>query len=72
MLLAAELWAQARRQGQPTAPDLALDADVILAAQARLLAQQQPEPVVIATTNVGHLARFAPARLWRDIISTTP
>jgi predicted nucleic acid-binding protein len=72
MLLAAELWAQARRQGQPTAPDLALDADVILAAQAKLLAQQQPEPVVIATTNVGHLARYVPARLWREITSTTP
>ncbi|HEY8323345.1 MAG: hypothetical protein ACHQ1E_07290 [Ktedonobacterales bacterium] len=72
MLLAAELWAQARRQGQPTAPDLALDADVILAAQAQLLARQQPEPVVIATTNVGHLARFVPARLWREITSTTP
>lgn len=72
MLLAAELWAQARRQGQPTAPDLALDADVILAAQARLLAQREQDPVVVATTNVGHLARFVSARLWREITSANP
>jgi predicted nucleic acid-binding protein len=61
---AAQFWAQARRQGRPTAPDLALDADVILAAQAVSLAESD---VIIATTNVGHLARFAPAALWQDI-----
>lgn len=71
MRLAAELWAQARQQGQPTAPDLALDADMILAAQSLLLIRQG-EIVVIATTNVGHLARFVPAQRWQDIQAPIP
>jgi len=61
---AAVFWAQARQQGQPTADDKALDGDVILAAQALTLGAAD---VVIATTNVGHLSRFAPAALWPDL-----
>jgi predicted nucleic acid-binding protein len=64
MRLAAEFWARARQQGKPTAADRALDADVILAAQAMTLGITN---VVIATTNVGHLSRFAPAALWPDV-----
>jgi predicted nucleic acid-binding protein len=64
MRQAAVLWAQARQQGRPTADDKALDGDVILAAQAITLGTTE---VVIATTNVGHLSRFAPAALWPDI-----
>lgn len=64
MRQAAAFWAQARQQGQPTAGDEALDGDVILAAQA--VALGAPD-VVIATTNIGHLARFAPAALWQTI-----
>jgi hypothetical protein len=39
---------------------------MILAAQASAAAQTGDE-VVIATTNVGHLARFASARRWQEI-----
>jgi predicted nucleic acid-binding protein len=63
MRLAAKLWAQARNAGQPTAPDPALDADVILAAQALGL----NTPVVVATSNPRHLTRFVPAELWSNI-----
>ena len=54
MLKAAELWAAARNAGRPTADDRALDADVILAAQGVLLSRPG-DPVIVATTNVGHL-----------------
>jgi predicted nucleic acid-binding protein len=64
MRQAAVFWAQARQRGRPTADDKALDGDVILAAQALTLGAAD---VVIATTNVGHLSRFAPAALWPDI-----
>ena len=63
MRLAAELWARARSTGLPTAPDPALDGDVILAAQALSL----NTPVVVATGNPGHLARFVSAELWSKI-----
>jgi hypothetical protein len=64
MRLAARFWADARNAGLPTAPDLALDADVILAGQAAALNNSD---VTIATTNVAHLARFVSADHWRNI-----
>lgn len=66
LLKAAEFWAQARTMGKPTAPDAALDGDVILAAQAAVLGTSGRQ-IIIATTNVKHLELFADARLWRDI-----
>ena len=57
-------WAQARQQGRPTAGDKTIDGDVILAAQAKTLGVID---FVIATTNVGHLSRFAEADLWQNI-----
>ena len=67
MLQAAAFRAQARQAGTPTAPDPAPDGDVILAAQAAILERSAVTPVIIATTNVGHLARFATASLWHMI-----
>ncbi len=66
MLMAAQFWATARQQGKPPAPDLALDADVILAAQAKVL-RSGGDDVVIATTNEGHLSRFVPAQAWQEV-----
>ncbi len=55
MRRAAEFWAQARNQGYTTADDAALNADMILAATAQLLAEGGWS-VTVATSNVGHLA----------------
>lgn len=63
MRLAAELWAQARTTGKPTATAAALACDVILAAQALCL----NATVVVATGNPAHIARFVPAELWSSI-----
>jgi predicted nucleic acid-binding protein len=67
MRLAAAYWANARQRGVATADDQALDADMILVAQARLLEEGWQQEVVIATTNVRHLARFATARYWPEV-----
>lgn len=71
MLQAAQFWATAQQQGLPTADRLALDADVILAAQAATLDPaawgMAGARVVVATVNVGHLGRFVEARAWQAI-----
>jgi predicted nucleic acid-binding protein len=66
MGLAAQLWANARKKGKPTAPDDALDVDVILSAQA-LNYGGVALHFVVATGNVGHLSRFVPADHWENI-----
>jgi len=57
MIKAAELWAYLKKSGLSTAPDTALDADCILAAQA-VTAAQPGDRIIIATTNEKHLNRF--------------
>lgn len=71
-LQAAQFWATARHQGVPTADRLALDADMILCAQAATFPRADwgraaDEPLVIATVNIGHLSLFAVADLWQNI-----
>jgi len=64
--LAAELWAKARQEGQPTADPKAIDIDVIIAAQA--LAFGAPSSyLLIATTNPKHLSQFTAAKHWNEI-----
>ena len=68
MLEAASLWAEARIQGVPTADNKSLDADIIICAQYKLLEQEYPgRYIVIATTNVKHISRFAEAKKWQEI-----
>lgn len=62
----AELWAQARREGRPTADSKELDIDVILAAQVQSFGAAESD-VVVATTNLKHLAQLVPAMSWEDI-----
>ena len=69
MLRAAELWAQLRQSGLPTAGPGSLDGDCILAAQA-LLSVGPGDVLTVATDNVGHLGRFPgiAARAWETIM----
>ena len=63
--IAARLWADARNRGRPTADAAALDIDVLVAAIAVSL--EGEGDVVVATSNVRHLAQFVDARIWSDI-----
>jgi predicted nucleic acid-binding protein len=58
---AAELWAQSRSTGKPTAADQAIDGDVILAAQALAVNG------TIVTTNRKHLSRYVSAKDYNEI-----
>jgi predicted nucleic acid-binding protein len=66
MRLAADLWALARAGGYSTGDPKKLDIDAILAAQTLTLGIPTSE-LVIATSNVSHLSRYAPADEWRNI-----
>lgn len=64
MLRAARLWAEARKQGRPTADPKELDCDVVLAAQAIEVG------AVVVTDNIGHLSLFVEAKRWTEIAVT--
>ena len=66
MRKAAELWADSRRRGNVTADEKALDADVIVAAQALLFAVLG-DNLTVANYNVRHLSFFLDARPWWKI-----
>lgn len=66
MRLAADLWAQSRQSGLAMGDPKKLDIDVIVTAQALTLGVPTSD-LVIATSNVRHLSRFAPADLWTNI-----
>jgi predicted nucleic acid-binding protein len=65
MRQAALLWAEARQKGRPAADNKALDADMILSAQAIV---QCKNNFVIATTNVKHFPPNVPADTWQNIL----
>lgn len=64
MRLAARFRTDARTHGLRTTPDTALDADVILAAQAATLLGTD---VAVATTTIGHIGRLVAADAWWSI-----
>jgi predicted nucleic acid-binding protein len=64
--MAAQMWGEARNAGIQTASNDALDADVILCAQALSLGLSSSD-YIVATTNIGHLSRFVPCDEWTNI-----
>jgi predicted nucleic acid-binding protein len=69
MLKAAEMWAELRYTGVPTAGPDSLDGDAILAGQAAT-AGGLGDIVTIATNNIRHFSRFSgvDAALWTSIV----
>jgi predicted nucleic acid-binding protein len=55
---AADLWADARQHGLPTAAPAELDADVLIAAQAAEVGG------TVVTTNPGHIGRWVSVHPW--------
>lgn len=58
---AARLWATLRRTGRVTAPPEALDADVLIAAQALA------EDATVVTSNIRHFEGIVRAQEWGDV-----
>jgi len=68
LLKAAQLWATARQNHNPTSDDENIDIDMILSAQYLLLKADFPgQNIVVATTNTKHLRLFTTAEEWENI-----
>ncbi len=67
--LAASLWAKAPPRDKRRSPSVTLTEDMMLAAQARLLATSARglSPILIATDRPDRFRSLAPAHLWREI-----
>ena len=66
MLIAAELWARERNAGRPGASEDALDADVIIAAQAAVL-NDDGEDVIVVTNNPKHFKNLVEVSDWDSL-----
>ena len=66
LLRAADMWAQSRNAGTPTADPKELDGDVLIAAQVLEVGLPSSD-YIIATTNPGHILQFAPCAVWTTI-----
>jgi predicted nucleic acid-binding protein len=65
---AAQLWAETRRKGKPTADIKNIDVDIIIGATCQLLQAEYPgQFLVVATTNVKHISQFVEAKVWQEI-----
>ncbi len=68
LLKAAQLWATARQNHNPTSDDENIDVDMILSAQYLLIKAEFPgQNIVVATTNTKHLKLFTTAEEWENI-----
>jgi predicted nucleic acid-binding protein len=66
---AAAMWADARRKGTPTASDRDVDWDILIAAQAKELAERTTGVrVVVVTSNAKHFeVHGADAKDWHEL-----
>ena len=64
--LAAQLWANVRKMGMPTADQRELDCDILIAAQVLDLALPAGS-FIVATGNTRHLSRLIACDVWQNI-----
>ena len=65
---ASQIWAESQFLGKPLTDPKKLDIDAIVCAHWQILNEENPgRYVIIATTNLRHLNRFAEAEEWQNI-----